>query len=309
LSNEFEDLAEDEKSWAKFEMNAFDASSSSEKDDESGFVSIQGDGENNDESGFTSIQGDGKNNDESGFASFQGDVGGRDDAGFASIQGNSGFGNDAGFTAIQGDGGDFDGFTSFEERVGDTRIIKKAEKTLIQAQETAALVEREAYEKGFEQGEKDGSELGEKKALKVLENIEKLLEEIGHMRTEILKQCEKEVLEIIFVIGKKIIHHQLESDEEAIKGTLHHAVQLAAEKNKITLRVNPEDFDYVERLRPEFFTKFKELKSMTVTSDPSITRGGCLLETPYGDVDARIETQFDMIHQSLESAYMERGDD
>jgi flagellar assembly protein FliH len=48
---------------------------------------------------------------------------------------------------------------------------------------------------------------------------------------------------------------------------------------------------------------------MTVTSDPSITRGGCLLETPYGDVDARIETQFDMIHQSLESAYMERGDD
>jgi len=278
LSNEFEEHAGDEKSWAKFEMGAFDASSSSEKDDESGFVSLQGDG------------------------------GGRDDAGFVSIQGNSGSGNDAGVTSIQGDGGDDDGFISFEERAGDTRIIKKAEKTLRHAQETAALVEREAYEKGFEQGEKDGRELGEKKAVKVLENIEKLLVEISHIRTEILKQCEKEVLEIIFVLGKKIIHHQLESDEEAIKGTLHHAVQLAAEKNKITLRVSPEDFDYVERLRPEFFTKFKELKSMTVTSDPSITRGGCLLETPYGDVDARIETQFDMIHQSLQSAYMERGD-
>ncbi len=87
------------------------------------------------------------------------------------------------------------------------------------------------------------------------------------------------------------------------------ALKLAAEKSKTTLRVNPEDCDYVEELRPEFFAAVKELKALTVTSDPSITRGGCLLESPYGDVDARIETQLEKIHQCLEQAFAERKND
>ena len=74
-------------------------------------------------------------------------------------------------------------------------------------------------------------------------------------------------------------------------------------KSKIILRVNPEDFEYIERLRPEFFARFEELKSITATSDPSITRGGCFLETPYGDVDARVETQLERIYKSLEASF------
>jgi len=123
---------------------------------------------------------------------------------------------------------------------------------------------------------------------------------MSNLRKEILQQYERQILELIFSIAKKIIHHQIGSDEKAIEDTVLKALHLAFEKSKIALRVNPEDFDYVERLRPEFFAKFKELKSIVVTSDPSITRGGCFLETPYGDVDARIETELEMIYQCLE---------
>ena len=49
------------------------------------------------------------------------------------------------------------------------------EDILREAQEKASALEREAYEKGFAQGEKDGVELGQRKALKLLENIENLL--------------------------------------------------------------------------------------------------------------------------------------
>jgi hypothetical protein len=37
-----------------------------------------------------------------------------------------------------------------------------------------------------------------------------------------------------------------------------------------------------------------------VTSDPCISRGGCLLETPYGDVDATLETRLEKIYQAVE---------
>ncbi len=204
------------------------------------------------------------------------------------------------FVSLQTGGEKKADFISLEEGGDNYKKRRQAEDILEGAREKSGFIEREAYEKGFAQGEKDGLELGEKKGLKVIENIENLFIEINHLKKEILKQYEKETFNLILAIAKKIIHNQIRLDEEAIKETVLKALYLASEKSKITLRVNPEDFDYVERLRPEFFTRFKELKSIIVTSDPSITRGGCFLETPYGDVDARVETQLEKIYQSLE---------
>ena len=179
---------------------------------------------------------------------------------------------------------------------------KEAEDILKDAHKKVALLEQEAYEKGFAQGEKDGLELGEKKAIKVIENIENLFIEIGNLKKEIIKQHEKEILELIFAIVKKILHDHVDIDEKTIKDIVVRALNVTTEKSEIVLKVNPEDFDFVERLRPEFLTKFKELKSITATSDPSITKGGCFLETPYGDVDATFETQLERISQSLKDA-------
>lgn len=174
------------------------------------------------------------------------------------------------------------------------------------AQENVSLIEQDAYEKGFIQGEKDGFELGEKKANKVIENIEKLFNEMSSFKQEILKQHEKEILDLIFAIAEKIVHHLTKFDEGGVKEAVFNALNLAIEKSKIVLNVNPEDYDYIEELRPDLFKKYKELKSITVTSDPSITRGGCFLKTQYGDVDARIETQLEKIYQCLQDAFNEK---
>jgi len=203
-------------------------------------------------------------------------------------------------------------FIPFDTRENNSEKIKIEEKILDDtqeeekipgdSQEKIALLEREAYEKGFSQGEKDGLELGDKKAIKVVESIEKLLVEIDSMKKEIIEQSEGQILELIFAIAKKIVHHQAGSDEKTVRGTIINALLLATEKSKVILRVNPDNIDYIEKLKPEILTRFKELKSMMVTSDPSVTRGGCLLETPYGDVDAGIETQLEKICQCLDEA-------
>ena len=210
------------------------------------------------------------------------------------------------FASLQIGGDSAAGFVPLMESRDSQGIKEEAEGVLKKAQETAMLMEREGYEKGFAQGEKDGIELGEKKAKKITENIENILIEISHLKIRIVKQYEKEILELFFAIAKKVINRQISSDESAVKGTVIKAINLATEKSKIVLRVNPEDFEYIERLRPEFFAEFEELKSITATSDPSITRGGCFLETAYGDVDARVETQLERIYQSLEVSFNDK---
>jgi flagellar assembly protein FliH len=215
----------------------------------------------------------------------------KDDYGFISL--NAGELKQAEFVPVEGYSG-----------LKNKRKMGKDETS--HAQENVPLIEQDAYEKGFVQGEKDGLELGEKKANKAIENIEKLFDEMSSLKQEILKQHEKEILDLTFAIAEKIVHRLTIFDEEGVKEAVFNALSLAIEKSKIVLNVNPEDYDYIEELRPDLFKKYKELKSIIVSSDPSITRGGCFLETPYGDIDAGIETQLEKIYQCLTDTFNEK---
>ncbi len=210
--------------------------------------------------------------------------------------------NETDFIEIQTPDTEKADFIPLEKGGDNPEKRKEAENILQEAREKAALLEQEAYEKGFAQGEKDGLELGEKKAAKLIENIESILIELSRLAKEIPKQYEKEILDLIFVVAKKIIHREIASDKNAIRDTVLNALHFAVEKSKVILRVNPEDIDYIEKSRTQFFAEVNDLKSISITSDPSITRGGCFLETCYGDIDASVETRLEKVYQSLEQA-------
>jgi flagellar assembly protein FliH len=167
-------------------------------------------------------------------------------------------------------------------------------------QEHLDRIEQEAYEKGFAQGEKDGFELGEKKAIKSIENIEKLFNEIAALKEDVLRENEKEILDLIFAIVEKIVHHEVRQDDAAVKEAILNALDMAVEKSKVILNVNPDDYEIVEKLRPDLFRQDNKIKSIVVTSDPAVSRGGCFLETPRGNIDATIESKLEKIYQSFQ---------
>jgi len=208
-----------------------------------------------------------------------------------------------GFIPIQIEGYGKGVFTLFEGYGENQKNETSTEDYLKEIQKTAEAREQEGYEKGFAQGEKDGFELGEQKSKKVLENMERLFESMSRLKGGIVKQYEKEILDMIFAIAEKITHIQLGLNHQAVRETIMNAIQYAAEKSDITLRINPDDLNYVEKLRPELFEKFRDLKLIMVNADSTIKKGGCFLETPCGDIDARIETQLEKIAESMKSAF------
>lgn len=212
----------------------------------------------------------------------------------------------AGFVQLRaGDGAKVD-FIPFGKEEKEGRDETKAGSDMLQSTlKKVAHIEQEAYEKGFAQGEKDGFELGEKRAAKVVANIENILIELKRLREQIPRIYEKEILDLVFTIAGKIVHREIVSNREALKETIINSLKLAVEKSEVVLSVNPEDFEYVNKLRRQLFAEVKDMKSISVNSDPSITRGGCLLETPHGDIDSTVETQLDKIYRSVEDAFNE----
>lgn len=197
-------------------------------------------------------------------------------------------------------------FVPLAGKEGGFSIHKEAcARILRQAEDKAAHLEREAYDKGFSQGEKDGFELGLKKAEKTVVNLEKLFEELSALKQDLVRSHEKEIMNLLFAIARKIVCDQGLRDESLIERTALKAIHLAADRSEITLRVHPDDVQWIEKVKPGFFAEFKELKRLAVTPDPSLSRGGCLLESPCGDVDGRIETQLQEIYQVMDEAFKE----
>jgi flagellar assembly protein FliH len=170
-------------------------------------------------------------------------------------------------------------------------------------QEKTTLIEQEAYEKGFEQGEKDGFEIGEKRAVKIVDNIEHLFVEMTQLKETILKRHEKEIIDIIFEIVEAIVHKEVQDGGHVIGDAIVNALELANDTREIQLRVNPDDYAFIENARPELFSRFKDIRSIIVNSDPSLSKGGCILETPKGGIDASIETRLKKIQECLLEAF------
>jgi len=163
-------------------------------------------------------------------------------------------GHRAGFTPFQTDGDNETPPKAFR-RFG---VEESTDETDDDVRESAnerpiADLEQEAYEKGFAQGEKDGFELGEQRALKTLETIEGLLDEMGMLKSEIVKQYEKEILETIFSIAERITKVQIGMNSEVVRDTVLNALRYVIENHTVRLRINPDDFSYIEGLRRELF--------------------------------------------------------
>jgi flagellar assembly protein FliH len=75
------------------------------------------------------------------------------------------------------------------------------------------------------------------------------------------------------------------------------------EQDHIVVRVHPEDWHYATEITGALGHVRGGLKTLTVQEDTSIGRGGCVVETSLGTIDARIEAQFDELEQRFRTQY------
>jgi flagellar assembly protein FliH len=169
------------------------------------------------------------------------------------------------------------------------------EKVLKQAREKSLFIEKEAYEKGFAQGEKDGLELGQRRIETIITQFKEILLEIEGQRKDLYKAFEKEMLLLVLDISKKVIRHELKLHEDIILATLQGAIQYVVDRRKLVAHLNPVDYQYLLAHPEGLPLPLDEAGAVKVIEDHSIARGGCILETSFGEVDATVESQFNEI--------------
>lgn len=160
-------------------------------------------------------------------------------------------------------------------------------------------IEMEAYNLGLQKGQEEGRKMAIKKAEPLFDTLKKAMDELTTVRTAMLDKHREQILEILILIAEKVIHRQVQLSPDIIMDTVKSASAHLMETEEIRVRLHPSDFEYIREIENILAKKLKNRKNVNILEDSSMGRGGVIIETEFGDIDATIKSQIEHLKEVL----------
>ena len=149
-----------------------------------------------------------------------------------------------------------------------------------------AELEREAFTKGYAQGERAGAEASARRGEATLRRLAQTIEELAGLRAELLQKTERQVVELALAIAGRVLRRELSVDRELLIAMARVALERLGENTSATIRLNPDDYASIGA-RAHLGTH----DVVQVVADPLVSPGGCLVQSDFGLIDAGIDAQ------------------
>ncbi len=188
-----------------------------------------------------------------------------------------------------------------QARMQAQQIVEEA---MAQAQQAAEEARQQAgqqgYQEGMEAGLAEGRQAGETQLQEMIEALKFQFVDLVRLRRKVMLDMEPEIVRLSWEIAKRVVGDELKSNREVIVGIVRSALATLGERDEINIRVNPQEFETVKGHQKALEAMIEGLKKFVIQADGAIEAGSCSIETNLGNVDARIETQFEAIRLGLE---------
>jgi len=153
----------------------------------------------------------------------------------------------------------------------------------------------EAHQQGYQQGLDEGLKQGQK----VLQDLETAIADAITQREVLLEEAKRQVLQLVIEVSRKVTFGAVQVDPDITLAMISGVIDSLTDRSGLKIRVNPEHLPIVEQNIDRFLEGSTTIKEIKIESDPRVKFGGCFIETPTGDIDARLESQFEVIEEAL----------
>lgn len=181
----------------------------------------------------------------------------------------------------------------------DLSKINKVETTVEEIQQQIQT----AYNKGYEDGQQVTQMALAEEFHKFEERTKRIDSVIENLEIEFSQRL-KDLKEVLVPLGIKIAEHILRAeihiDPKVVEKQIEKALEIIDNEKVFKIRLNPADIDILKIMNSKLVMEPK-LKETKIIEDPNVDRGGCILETEVGRIDARIQSQLSKIETSLKN--------
>ena len=169
------------------------------------------------------------------------------------------------------------------------------EKTLSELDEIRSKAESE----GFEKGREEGFEVGKQEVERLIKQLHGMLDKIIEKRNEIIDETETQLINLVLMIAKKVIKVISENQKNVVINNVIQALRKLKSRGEVLIRVNLEDVELTSEHVKDFMRMVENVRSVTVVEDSTVDKGGCIIESDFGEIDARISSQLSEIEEKI----------
>ena len=182
-------------------------------------------------------------------------------------------------------------------------IIEKAKaeaaQIIAEAEAERENLKSNAHDEGYQIGKKSGYEEGKAEVDRLVERMHKMIDAVMIRREEILQETESQIVELVILMTRKVIKILSENQKNVVMANTLAALKKLKARGQVTLRVNLEDVKLTTAHVDEFIQHVEKVEGITVLEDSSVDQGGCIVETDFGAIDARISSQLNELENKI----------
>ncbi|MDR0636783.1 MAG: flagellar assembly protein FliH [Treponema sp.] len=168
---------------------------------------------------------------------------------------------------------------------------QKAKETQEAAQISALNRQKEAEKRGFLEGHEAGFNEGKAEVERLIERTQVVLERAQDKRAEILAEAEHQLIDLALLISRKVVKILSENQKDVLVANVSEALKKVKAKGEVIIRVNMADIKLTTEHTRDFIQLLEGANTIQVQEDTSVDAGGCIIETDFGEIDARISSQ------------------
>ncbi len=162
------------------------------------------------------------------------------------------------------------------------------------------------YKEGHEQGLKEGHEAGLAEgrtqgleaARKEAEALSRIVQACAESISNIEAETGDALVSLALRVAEQVLRSTLQTEPERILDLIRDVVQVdGSQQGILKLRLNPADVDLVD----QYLQQDASVPQWRLQADPAIERGGCIVETALGNIDATLQTRWQRVVSTLGS--------
>jgi len=205
-------------------------------------------------------------------------------------------------------GADFVLSDALRKTTGIEDLERQSEEKLIEEKvlQKVSEIQKIAYDEGFKLGKEEGLATAlENKTHEInngLVDLGAVLLSIQNLKPELISHNESHMLQLIYQIAEKIAFDHIEQKPEVILEVIRKAMHSAQADEDVNVLVSSEQIEFIEKYKSSNKEQYDYLKNVKLQPSEKVQSGGCIIETNYGAIDARIKERVDKLWTELKAA-------
>jgi flagellar biosynthesis/type III secretory pathway protein FliH len=169
---------------------------------------------------------------------------------------------------------------------------------LAEARAEAEQIREAARRQGYAEGRADATASLEP----ALAALSQAIADVQASQAEMCAELERRAVELGLGLARKVVSGALSVQPELVVEVVTGVLRGIVDRERVTVLVHPDDLDIVREAMEGLRSSLGGMDHCVVEAERRVARGGCLVHTTVGEIDATVDTKLERAGEVVAAA-------